>query len=85
MRAAVGDAHWVERRLGSCRRDAGGARGLQSRGVRRPRQASVNASRFGKLFTLSVDDEIYTQPLYASSVPFSSGTRNAVYATALQH
>ena len=42
--------------------------------------ANVNATNFGKLFTFTVDGEVYGQPLYVSSVDISGqGTHNVVY------
>jgi uncharacterized protein (TIGR03437 family) len=42
--------------------------------------ANVNASQFGKLFSLGVDGYIYGQPLYLSGVPIpGKGTHNVVY------
>ncbi len=47
--------------------------------------ANVNASKFGKLFTQSVDGIIVGQPLYASNVLMNDGlTHNVVYV-ATQH
>jgi PQQ-like domain len=41
--------------------------------------ANVNASTFGKLFSDSVDGQIYTQPLYVAGVTVGGGTHNVVY------
>jgi hypothetical protein len=42
--------------------------------------ASVNSSRFGKLFTLAVDGDIYAQPLYLPKVEVpGKGVHNVVY------
>jgi uncharacterized protein (TIGR03437 family) len=42
--------------------------------------ANVNASQFGKLFSLSVDGYLYGQPLYLSGVAIpGKGTHNVVY------
>lgn len=41
-------------------------------------QGNVNSSRFGKLFSMSVDDEVYAQPLYASSLAFPDGSTHSV-------
>src|SRR5262245_17393844 len=38
--------------------------------------SNVNASGFGKLFQLAVDDQIFAQVLYASSVTIAGGTHN---------
>jgi hypothetical protein len=41
---------------------------------------NVNSSRFGKLFSYSVDGQIYAQPLYVSNVGIpGQGTHNVVY------
>jgi outer membrane protein assembly factor BamB len=40
---------------------------------------NVNGSSFGKLFSLAVDDQVYTQPLVVGNVSVSSGTHNVVY------
>ena len=41
--------------------------------------ANVNASTFGKLFSDSVDGQIYTQPLYVAGVTVGGATHNVVY------
>ena len=38
--------------------------------------SNVNVSTFGKLFTRSVDDQIYAQPLYLEGLPIAGGTHN---------
>jgi hypothetical protein len=41
---------------------------------------NVNQGKFGKLFSYSVDDQVFAQPLYVSNVPFpGAGQHNAVY------
>lgn len=40
--------------------------------------SNVNVQRFGKLFSLAVDDEVYAQPLVVGNVPIADG-RNVVY------
>ena len=40
---------------------------------------NVNQNQFGKLFTRTVDGNIYAQPLYVPNVTTSSGTYNVVY------
>lgn len=40
--------------------------------------ANVNAQKFGELFTLSVDDQVYAQPLVAGHVSIGGGTHNVV-------
>ena len=41
--------------------------------------ANVNASRFGKLFTLAVDDEVYAQPLVSGGLSISGSSHNVVF------
>jgi hypothetical protein len=42
--------------------------------------SNVNSTKFGKKFTLSVDGDIYAQPLYVANVSVSGqGTHNVVY------
>jgi hypothetical protein len=42
--------------------------------------SNVNVSQFGKLFTRTVDDQIYGQPLYVPNVAIPGvGTRNVIY------
>jgi hypothetical protein len=41
--------------------------------------SNVNASQFGKLFTLSADDQVYAQPLVVGNVPIGSGNHNVVF------
>jgi hypothetical protein len=40
---------------------------------------NVNSKRFGRLFNLAVDDQVYAQPLVVSNVSMSSGAHNVVY------
>ena len=42
--------------------------------------SNVNASAFGKLFTHSVDGQVYAQPLYAQGLNIAGGTHNVVFA-----
>ena len=47
--------------------------------------SNVNPAGFGKLFTRAVDDEIYAQPLYVSSVSIPKvGIRNVLYSRVLR-
>jgi hypothetical protein len=41
--------------------------------------SNVNASTFGKLFSVALDGWVYAQPLYLSNVTISGGTHNVVY------
>lgn len=41
--------------------------------------ANVNAQQFGKLFSLTVDDQVYAQPLVVGNLPLGSGNRNVVF------
>ena len=41
--------------------------------------ANVNANNFGKLFAVSVDGQVYAQPLYLSGVSIGGGTHNVLY------
>ncbi len=41
--------------------------------------SNVNASTFGKKFTFTVDDYIYTQPLVVTNQSIAGGTHNVVY------
>ena len=42
--------------------------------------SNVNANGFGKLFEMAVDDQVYAQPLYASSVAIpNQGTHDVLY------
>ncbi len=40
---------------------------------------NVNPTQFGKLFSVPVDGQVYTQPLYLSAVSTPSGPHNVVY------
>ena len=46
--------------------------------------SNVNVNTFGKLFSLPVDGQIYTQPLYVPNLNVQGKTRNVVYV-ATQH
>jgi len=41
--------------------------------------ANVNTNNFGKLFSDSVDGQIYAQPLYVENLSISGGTHNVVF------
>jgi hypothetical protein len=43
-------------------------------------KTNVNQNLFGKLFSYSVDEQVFAQPLYVANVPFpGAGQHNAVY------
>jgi hypothetical protein len=42
--------------------------------------SSVNATTFGKVFSMSVDGYVYAQPLYMPNVSIAGGTHNVLYA-----
>ena len=41
--------------------------------------SNVNASQFGKLFSLPVDGQVYAEPLYMSGITINGATHNVVY------
>lgn len=41
--------------------------------------SNVNVNQFGKLFSMTVDGQIYAQPLYVSQVTISGAVHNVVY------
>src|SRR5262249_11151320 len=41
--------------------------------------ANVNVNQFGLLFRITVDNQVYAQPLVVSNVSIGGGTHNAVY------
>lgn len=41
--------------------------------------SNVNSTSFGKLFSLTVDDQVYAQPLLVGNLPINSGNHNVVY------
>ena len=40
---------------------------------------NVNVNNFGKLFSVAVDGQVYSQPLYLSGVSIAGGTHNVLY------
>lgn len=40
---------------------------------------NVNSTNFGKLFTDSVDGQVYAQPLFVENLSLSGGTHNVVF------
>src|SRR5262245_29012955 len=47
--------------------------------------SNVNVQQFGALFTLSVDDEVYAQPLVVGNVAVGSQPRNVVYVATVSN
>src|SRR5580700_2155664 len=45
--------------------------------------SNVNQSQFGKLWTATLDDEAYAQPLYIPSLTVGGSTHNVVYVTSV--
>lgn len=41
--------------------------------------SNVNSSQFGKLFSLAVDDQVYSQPLVVGNLAIGTGTHNVVF------
>jgi len=41
--------------------------------------SNVNVTNFGKLFSATVDGQVYSQPLYLSGVSIAGGTHNVLY------
>ncbi len=46
---------------------------------------NVNQTHFGKLFSKSVDGDIYSQPLYVQSVAIGGGTHNVVFVSTMNN
>src|SRR5262249_3889876 len=47
--------------------------------------ATVNSTTFGKLGTLSVDGQIYAQPLVVSGLQVAGSTRNVVFVSTMHN
>jgi uncharacterized protein (TIGR03437 family) len=47
--------------------------------------SSVNSASFGRLFALSVDGQIYAQPLYQQNVSVSGGVHNVVFLATMHN
>lgn len=47
--------------------------------------SNVNVNQFGKLFSWSVDDQVYAQPLYVPGVTISGKTTNVVYVATMHN
>ncbi|HTQ31740.1 MAG TPA: hypothetical protein VMI53_11080, partial [Opitutaceae bacterium] len=45
--------------------------------------SNVNVNSFGKLFTYSVDGDVFAQPLYVSSLNIAGGTHNVLYVVTM--
>ena len=41
--------------------------------------ANVNSAQFGRLFTLTVDDEVYSQPLVVGNLSIGSSSHNVIF------
>ncbi len=46
-------------------------------------QTNVNASTFGKLYSLPVDEQIYAQPLVVANINVGGKSRNMLYVVAM--
>ncbi len=46
-------------------------------------KANVNASTFGKLFSVPTDGQVYAQPLYVSNLAIAGGTHNVVFVATM--
>ncbi len=47
--------------------------------------ANVKPSKFGKLFTVNLDGEVYAQPLYVSGLTVNGATHNVVYVATMNN
>src|SRR5437660_3018535 len=47
--------------------------------------ANVNIAGFAKLFTITLDDSVYAQPLYASGMSIAGGTHNVVFTASVNN
>jgi hypothetical protein len=46
---------------------------------------NVNLATFAKLFTITLDDQVYAQPLYASGLSIAGGTHNVVFVATVNN
>src|SRR5213079_3031482 len=47
--------------------------------------SNVNAQQFGAVFHVSVDGQVYAQPLVVGGVPIDNGERNVVYVATVNN
>ena len=47
--------------------------------------SNVTSSKFGKLFSLYVDDQVYAQPLVVSNLPIGSATHNVLFVVTVNN
>src|SRR5689334_4250256 len=47
--------------------------------------SSVNAAKFGKLYTLPVTGMVYAQPLYVAGLATPAGTKNVLYVATMHN
>jgi len=47
--------------------------------------SNVNAKQFGFLFNLSVDDQVYAQPLVVGNLPINNGKHNVVFVASVNN
>jgi Malectin domain len=48
-------------------------------------QSNVNVNTFGKLFKVSVDDQVYSTPLYVPNLTVNGGTHNVLFVTTVNN
>src|SRR5262245_30878981 len=48
-------------------------------------QSNVSASQFGKLFSLKVDDQVYSQVLYVPNLSIAGGTHNTIFVATVNN